>query len=207
MKNNFISPYNLPPLSDFLARREMEIKALISALPVENFSDEKLYSEILTGIKQMMMIEPVEFGEPCFVDYELELPANYLRSDNADKLVIHKIEVPYRGDRAMFMYKPDLESVSIFANEVVIIPFAEKLKIYVDAPNVDIDAALKRAKELMALTLRIVLANNLVVHQWNSLAVTKIEQLLAAHQANLCVKSPKKWNKQSQSFSENDSTI
>lgn len=180
MKNNFISPHNLPLISAFLRRRETNIAILINSLTLIDVHDEFMFRSTLSRIKAEILVEPVELGEIEYAEYELQTNKSKANKENKknDKFFIHQIIVPYTGDKAIFCYTPEEGYTLIDPSQVSIIPLSKCLVINIGLTELNPELAIAEAKALMNLTIQFIEKNNVTVQKWNHATEQLIKEKL-----------------------------
>ncbi len=177
MKNNFISPHNLPPFADFLKRREADIKSAINGLTLQDVQDDEMFEKTQFRVKNEILLKLVEFGDIEYVDCEYESKEEK-ESNEIVAHYIHQVVIPFIGDKALFSYVPEKGFAVSHKEEVVVIPFSGNLIIYVDLPVLNSESAISHARDLLNLTMQFVQSNNATVADWNKVITHKIEDKL-----------------------------
>ncbi|MDD2798305.1 MAG: hypothetical protein PHV20_06885 [Bacteroidales bacterium] len=155
-------------MSDYMRRRENNIITLVDRLGVDEFTDDIKMNAALSRIKASILLKPVSFGEPQFEDYKYEVSTLMLKNTAIENdLYVHKICIPFTGDKEIFKYTPYSNFPITEANKVVVIPFDETLIVYVALDVLDPESAIEQARKIMQLTIHLVKSNNAMIEMWN----------------------------------------
>lgn len=151
-----------------MRRRENNIITLVDRLGVDEFTDDIKMNAALSRIKASILLKPVSFGEPQFEDYKYEVSTLMLKNTAIENdLYVHKICIPFTGDKEIFKYTPYSNFPITEANKVVVIPFDETLIVYVALDVLDPESAIEQARKIMQLTIHLVKSNNAMIEMWN----------------------------------------
>lgn len=188
MKNNYTSPYNLTPISELKSKRESKINTLINNLKIGEVKEDAKFIETLIGIKNSVLLTPIEFGEPKFIDHEFEEIALTMQQQLIGGVsrnhYYHKVSFPFTGDREIFSYKPETFSFSS-SDRGLIIPYSNNLTVVIDLPELNPDRAIAEAKNLLSMTIQLVSGNNASLQSWIVVTSQRIDEQLKVKREEL----------------------
>ena len=189
MKNNFISPKNLPSISQFLKRQEVTMNSLVGNLKINDVKDNTVLLEAIQRIKKSVLLNPVDIGEPQFVDYELDESLSKqkknFRRENSNNHLIHQIYIPFTGNKELFSYTPEQDLTLLQTDQVVIIPYSNNLIVYVDLQEFNPTLAILEATKLLNLTTQFVESNNKLLDDWNLSIAQRIDEKIKSKREQL----------------------
>lgn len=179
MTNRFISPNGRPFMSELKRQKEAKINSLINNLKIGDVKDDMKFSETSSRIKNSILLKKVEFGEPKCTDHEYEdrpLSMQQQLIGASRQHYIHTVEFPYTGDSELFDHMP--ESGFSFSNSDhgLIIPYHDRLTVYVDLPELNPTKAIAEARSLLSLTMQFVNSNNASIENWSQSVIQRIDQ-------------------------------
>ncbi|MFZ4455121.1 MAG: hypothetical protein ACOYOT_02770 [Bacteroidales bacterium] len=182
MSNNFISPHNLPLISDYLTRRETSIASLIGELSLSDLATTSDVEREKVRIEKEILLTPVELGEIEFIACET-LKSGSLQKENETAKVnnqfTHRLSIPFIGDKVLFTCSP-VGGVSKSPKPVVIIPIKNTIIINIALNEYNPQLAIHSAMEQMGETLDLLEKNNSTAIEWNKKAKQQISELLRA---------------------------
>ncbi|HCS20117.1 MAG TPA: hypothetical protein DIW47_06065 [Bacteroidetes bacterium] len=181
MTNIFTSPENRPFFSELLRKREAGINSLINNLKIADVKEDEKFVQTATRIKNSVLLQKVEFGDPRFVDHQFEdKPLNIqqqLIGGMSRNHYVHEILFPFTGDTMLFDHAPNEFSRSS-SDRGLILPGFNNLRVYVDLPELNPTRAIVEAQGLLSLTMQFVSRNNAAVDSWTTIVSQTIDHLL-----------------------------
>ena len=108
MKNHYITHFNLPSFSQLTSQRIQSISSLVNKLKFKDVEEDSEFEETKKKIKKAILFEPVEIGEPEFIDYNHEeIPVRMEQQifGNVSKdHYFHEVSFKYSGDKDLFLH-------------------------------------------------------------------------------------------------------
>lgn len=182
MINNFTSPYNRPYFLQLKLKREESIISLINSLKIGDVKDDEKFAQTTQKIKNSVLLKKVVVGEPKNVDYKYEQrPLNMnqqLIGGISIHHYIHEIEFPFFGDSEFFDHIPEIGFSYSSSDHGLILPYHNKIKVYVDLPELNPTRAIAVAENFLSMNIQFVNANNASVDSWAVSVIHRIEHLL-----------------------------
>lgn len=177
--NRFTSPRGLPFITQLKKNRETRINTLINNLKLNDVKDDIIFEKTKTGIKSEILLIPVVFSEPRFVDYEFkEIPLTMqqqLMGMNRNHY-IHNVSFPFTGNTELFSHIPEQGFSFSSSDHGLIIPYGNTLDIEVDLPELGPEKAIPQARNLLSMTFQFVNSNNNAVNSWNVIIEQRIDE-------------------------------
>ena len=188
MKNQYISHFNRPSLSQLFQERLRKLPTLVNNLKFRDVEDEKSFESVKSQIKKAILIDPVVIGEPQYEDFvyeenEIRIQDHFFGNPSKDNYV-HKISFPYEGAKELFLHTPDSFSY-MSSDHGIIEPSYDKITVYVELTEINPDKAKVEAKSLLRLTNDIVEKNSESTMNWNYAVEKKIDEDLEFKKAEL----------------------
>lgn len=188
MKNNYTSPYSLTPISELKIERESKINTLINNLKIGEVKDEAKFIETSERIKNSILLTPIVFGEPKFIDHEFEEIALTMQQQLIGGMsrnhYYHRVSFPFTGDREIFSYQPESFSYSS-SDKGLIIPHSNNLTVNVDLPELNPDRAVSEGKNMLSMTMQFVSGNNASLQSWTVVVSQTIDEQLRVKREEL----------------------
>ncbi len=188
MKNNYTSPYNLTPISELKKERESKINTLINNLKIVDVNDDTKFAETSKRIKNSILLTPIVFGDPKFIDHEFEeisltMQQQLIGGVNRNHYY-HQVSFPFTGDRELFSYQPESFLYSS-SDRGLILPYTNNLTVYVDLPELNPNRAILEARILLEMTMRFVNSNNTSIQSWSVVIGQRIDEQLRVKREEL----------------------
>lgn len=188
MSNNFISPHNLPLISDYLARRESGIVSLVEKLMLSDLEASLDFEKAKFRIEKEIMLTPVTLGEIELSSHLVE--KEMLKSSGNDAVRIthrhtHRISIPFTGDKVLFTCSPVGGIPNQHPNPIVVIPLKDSIIINVELTEYNPELAIETANNNMTHTLSLLERNNKTVMEWNDSVAKIIDKSLREKRAQL----------------------
>ena len=180
MSNNFISPHNLPLISDYLTRRETSITTLIGEIPVNELTTHSDLERETVRIEKEILLTTVQLGEIEFITCETSKSGSFKKENETTKAnsqFVHQLSIPYTGDKVLFTCSP-VGGVSKSPKPVVIIPIKNTIIINIALNEYNPQLAIHSAMKQMGETLDLLEKNNSTAIEWNKKAKQQISELL-----------------------------
>ncbi|WP_019987114.1 hypothetical protein [Rudanella lutea] len=180
MENTFTSPRQLPRFADLLRERELRINMLINNLKLNDVKEDAVFQNTVKRIKRAVLLQPVVFGEPTFVDHsyeERQLSFQQQLSGSSSHRYTHTISVPFTGDNELFSYAPDNYSFSS-SDRGLILPYSGGITVYVSLSELNPAQAISQAQKDLDMTFRLVEINNTSLQHWSKNIESMIDQQL-----------------------------
>ncbi len=187
MENSFTSPRQLPRFSELLRQKELTIDSLINNLRIADVKDDVVFQNTVNRIKRSVLLQPVAFGEPAFVDHSYEsrqLSFQQQMSGLSPHLYTHTVSVPFTGNNELFSYAPDNYSFSS-SDRGIILPYSNEITIYVNLAELNPEEALSQARRDLDMTFRLVEINNTSLKAWSTTVENRIDQQLSQKREQL----------------------
>ena len=165
MSNNFISPHNLPLITDYLVRRENALDSHIAELTLEELGEIADAEREKSRIEREILLNPVTLGEIELDGCQPETIQNM--ESNSPTQFTHKVVIPFSGDKVLFTCSPIGGVRRSNNNPMIIIPLKNKIIINIGLDEYNPPLASETAKGFMKETLSLIKRNNDTVIEWN----------------------------------------
>jgi len=169
-KTAFTHPLSFHAIQVLTAQRNSGISSKINNLKLADVKDDNSYAKTVERIKNEVLLTPVAISDPTCNEPEYEeikpsVQQLMLGLSNKDHF-IHEVTFLVTGDTILFNYSPSGMSSSSSSSGIVK-PQGSSIKVYVDLPNVNPEAAKARAKLELTLTQNLITGNNAQIKDWN----------------------------------------
>lgn len=163
MKNQYVSHWNLPSISELTHKRIVSIDSLINNLKFHDVEQDANFESTKERIKKAVLFEPLTFGEPKFIDYNYQEDSTYL----------HEVKFPFTGDKELFLHSYSGMSFSS-SDHGIIEPYNNEFKVYVNLNEIDPKSAIIEAEALLRLTKNIGKDNSESIVSFNTAVEKRI---------------------------------
>ncbi len=181
MTNN-ISHNQLPTMEfDFSKDKIAQIDSYINGLKLKDVQNDENLLSTLDKIKKKFIPIPVEFGEPHITNHQ-EVQKHFNPSyDNPfggnRTVFIVTVSFEFSGSTELFKFKPSSYSYgNSYPN--IFQPYSNSIEIEVELFQLDKSIILNEARNKIRMTQDFVENNNSFVRNWESGAISYIEQKL-----------------------------
>jgi hypothetical protein len=165
----FTLPTRLPGLYELKKVRESRIKSLINNLKYHETKMDASFEKTKARIKNEVLIEPVVFSEPSFLDHTYEERpvsfSNQLVGGVRDHY-LHTISVIFTGERQLFNYIPEGYTFNM-KDKGIAQPDHNQIRLEIDLPELNPKLAIQKTKEMLASTYSLINLNNSSMIKWS----------------------------------------
>lgn len=179
MKNQYIHPMTLQSVTQLFQERTSKIRTLINSLKLKDVEQDDEFEKTKQRIKNAVLLEPVVFEDPKFIDHEYEekqpkLEHQFFSNVSSDNY-IHEIRFSFKGDSNLLGY--GCENMSFSSSDHGIIPphSSNHVTVYAELPTLSLDGAINLANTHFSLTKSIAEKNGESAKIWNVAVGQKID--------------------------------
>ncbi len=187
--NSFTSANGLPFMTHYKRDKESRINVLINNLKINDVRDDTAFEKTTARIKHELLIQPVVFGQPKYIDHTFEdvpltMQQQVLGGISRNHYT-HEIAFPFSGDSELFSHIPE-SGFSFGAHDRgLILPYGNVINVEVDIPELNPDRAINEARNLLSMTFQFVNANNASLQAWTPMIENRIDEQLRQKRTEL----------------------
>lgn len=188
MQNNYTSVSSLPNITYLTKQKKSLINNLINNLKINDVKDDSTFLKTSERIKKNILIEPVKFDPPQYIDHEyiqrnltMEQQVLGMKRDQ----YIFTISFPFEGNIDLFSHAPSTFSFSSSDHGVIMPDSNSSVIVYASMSSINKVEAITEANNLFSLTRRLVEGNNTEVTNWNNSVTAMIDNELLSKRKEL----------------------
>ncbi|MNJ98099.1 hypothetical protein D3C87_158610 [compost metagenome] len=171
MKQQFHPFNNLPSLSQLFQARTSKLPMLINNLKLKDVEEDEEFEKTKQRIKDAVLLTPIVFEEPQFIDHEYEerqtrLEQQIFSTFNKD-IYIHEIRYNFTGSVELFGHTFDGMSYSTSDHGLIKPESSNYVTVYAELPTLSPDGAINLAGSLFRLSKYIAEHNSEATKVWN----------------------------------------